>query len=166
MPVDSGAASVRYRNAREEVREGARARILDASYELFSRHGVHAVGIDRIIAEAPVAKATLYHHFSSKEELVCAFLELRERRWTIGFLQGETERLAKSERQRAITLFDVLDRWFHRADFEGCAFINTLLATSDRRDVVHHAAVRHLDFIRRLVERYAKQAGAANPKET
>src|SRR5438552_18993582 len=89
-------------------RNGARSRILEAAYQLFSRHGIHAVGIDRIIAEAPVAKATLYHHFASKEELACAFLELREKRWTVEWLQSETERLAGRQRDRVLTMFDVL----------------------------------------------------------
>jgi AcrR family transcriptional regulator len=148
------------------VREDARARILEAAYSLFSRHGVHAVGVDRIIAEAPVAKATLYHHFASKEELVCAFLELRERRWTFEWLQSETERVAEAERQRALVVFDVLEGWFHRPDFEGCAFINTLLETGNGNgNVVHQAAIRHLEVIRAILERYAEQAGAANPSE-
>ena len=70
MPVETRAARRGYGRVREEARESARARILEAAYTLFSRHGVRAVGIDRIIAEAPVAKATLYHHFASKEEMV------------------------------------------------------------------------------------------------
>src|ERR1700704_6382715 len=100
-----------YSRAGEDDRggEGARARILEAAYELFSRHGIHAVGIDRIIAEAPVAKATLYHHFASKEDLVCAFLEMRERRWTVEWLQAEIESRAHSGRSRALVTFDVLD---------------------------------------------------------
>jgi AcrR family transcriptional regulator len=151
---------------RERPRDSARTRILEAAYELFSRHGIHGVGIDRIIAEAPVAKATLYHHFASKEDLACAFLELRERRWTIEWLQAETERLAARQRDRALTVFDVLGEWFSRPDFEGCSFINTLLEVSDRADVVHRAAVRHLEVIRMIMQRYAEQAGVADPAET
>jgi len=167
MRVETSAARRRYGRAGEGSRDNARARILEAAYELFSRHGVHAVGIDRIISEAPVAKATLYHHFASKEELVCAFLELRERRWTLEWLQAETERRADSGRERTLVLFDVLEQWFHRPDFEGCAFINALLETSDRSDdVIHQAAIRHLDVVRAILERWARQAGAVNPAET
>jgi AcrR family transcriptional regulator len=167
MPVETTTVRRRYERVEAGGRDNARGRILEAAYVLFSRHGVHAVGIDRIIAEAPVAKATLYHHFASKEELVCAFLELRDRRWTVEWLQAETERLAEDERQRALVIFDVLERWFHRPDFEGCAFINTLLETSNRKDdVIHQAAVRHLDAVRATLERYARQAGAVNPAET
>ena len=70
----------------------ARERILRTAYRLFSQRGVRAVGIDSIIAEAGVAKATLYRHFRSKEELVLAALERREDLWTRGWLEPEVKR--------------------------------------------------------------------------
>lgn len=148
-----------------DARRGARTRILDAAYELFSRRGINAVGIDQIIAEAPVAKATLYHHFASKEDLVCAFLELRERRWTVEWLQAEIESRAESGRSRALVTFDALDEWFQRPDFEGCSFINTLLEISDSNSPIHRAAVRHLAAIQTMLEGYVEEAGVANPRE-
>jgi AcrR family transcriptional regulator len=145
---------------------GARERILDAAYELFSRHGIHAVGIDRIIAEAEVAKATLYNHFPSKEALVVAFLQLREERWTHGWLENAVERLAATPQDRALAIFDAFDEWFRLSDFEGCAFINTLLEISDTESAVHIAAVRHLAVLRGIFEGYAEQAGVSDPQET
>jgi AcrR family transcriptional regulator len=142
---------------------GARRRILEAAYELLSQHGVHAVGIERIIAEAGVAKASFYHHFRSKEALIIAFLGLREERWTHGWLQAEAERLASTPAERAIAVFDALDEWFHRAEFEGCSFINTLLEVSDRTSPVHIETVRHLANVRKLLQGYAEQAGALDP---
>ena len=71
--------------------ENARSRILESAYELFSERGVRAVGIDAIIARSGVARMTLYRHFSSKEDLVLAFLERREERWTRLWLQAEVE---------------------------------------------------------------------------
>ena len=56
----------------------ARERILEAAYELFSRHGIRAVGIDTIVESSGVARMTLYRHFASKDALVLAFLERRE----------------------------------------------------------------------------------------
>ena len=75
-----------------------RDRILDTAYELFSRHGTRAVGVDRIIAEAGTAKMTLYRNFTSKDELIVAFLAAREERWTRGWLQAEVERRADDPR--------------------------------------------------------------------
>ena len=54
---------------------GARERILAAAGRLFYAHGYHAVGVDTIIAEAAIAKMTLYRHFPSKEALITAYLE-------------------------------------------------------------------------------------------
>jgi AcrR family transcriptional regulator len=147
------------------AQNGARTRILNAAYELFSRHGIHVVGIDRIIAEAGVAKATLYHHFASKEDLVLAFLDLREERWAHDWLEAEAERLAETPQERALAVFDALDEWFRRPDFEGCSFINTLLETNDG-DPIRRETVRHLAAIRTIFETYAEQAGATNPQET
>src|SRR5213596_269679 len=135
-------------------RKAARSRILEAAYRLFSRHGINSVGIDRIIAEAPVAKATLYHHFASKEDLVTSFLELREIRWTVDWLQSEVERLAAAGNSRALAVFDALDDWFHRPDFEGCSFINTLLEIGDRENPIHLRAIHHLEVLRAMLEDY------------
>jgi AcrR family transcriptional regulator len=148
-----------------DARQAARGRVLDAAYELFSHDGIHAVGVNRIIDDAGVAKATLYHHFASKQALILGFLELRGERWTRDFLQAEVERLAATPQGRAVALFDVLDEWFHRPDYEGCSFINTLLEVAPNDDPVHHEAVRQLSVIRALFESYAEQAGATDPEE-
>jgi AcrR family transcriptional regulator len=145
--------------------EDARARILGSAYELFSRHGIRAVGIDRIIAEAHVAKATLYRHFPSKQALVIAFLDMRERRWTHEWLEARTELLAPRPQDRVLAVFDALDEWFHRSDYEGCSFINTLLEVDESDNPIHRAAVRHLGVLRETLQRYAEQAGARNPQE-
>jgi AcrR family transcriptional regulator len=138
----------------------ARARILEAAYGLFSRHGIHSVGIDRIIAEADVAKATLYHHFASKEALVIAFLDLRQQRWTYGWLKREAERRAANPRERVLAVFDALDEWFRTPDFEGCSFIATLLEINDPDSAVHREAARHLAAIRGVFAAFLADAGA------
>src|SRR5215469_5327359 len=58
-----------------------RERLLDVAAELFYRRGIHAVGIDEIIAAAGVAKMSLYRSFASKDELVAAYLERRDARY-------------------------------------------------------------------------------------
>src|SRR5712691_6433727 len=78
----------------------ARERLLRVAYDLFCRHGVQATGIDRIVADAGVAKMTLYKHFRSKEELIVAALDLREDLWTYGWLEREIERRADTPTER------------------------------------------------------------------
>ena len=137
----------------------ARERILDTSYGLFSRHGIRAVGVDTVVAESGVAKMTLYRHFPSKSDLVLAFLERRDERWTVGWVEAETARRAAAPADRLLAIFDIFDDWFHRDDFEGCSFINVLLEFSDRADVVHQAAVRHLATICGFLRGLAEEAG-------
>jgi AcrR family transcriptional regulator len=62
----------------------ARERILTTAYRLFTRRGIRAVGTDEVIAQSGVAKATLYRHFASKNDLVLAVLRRREELWTLG----------------------------------------------------------------------------------
>jgi AcrR family transcriptional regulator len=148
----------------EDQPSNARERILNTAYHLFARHGVRAVGVDTVVAEAGVAKMTLYRHFPSKNELVLAFLQQREERWTRAWLQEEISRRASSPSERLLAIFDVFDEWFRRDDFEGCSFINVLLETGDRTSPVHMAAAQHLASIRALVRELAEQAGAHAPE--
>jgi AcrR family transcriptional regulator len=141
----------------------ARERILDAAYELFSRRGVRAVGIDAIIARSGVARMTLYRHFASKEELVLAYLERREERWTRGWLQAEVEARATDPAARLLAIFDVFDGWFRRDDFEGCAFINVMLESEQGDDPVRAASTAYLASIRDFVGGLARDAGVADP---
>jgi AcrR family transcriptional regulator len=137
----------------------ARERILDTAYELFSQRGVRGVGIDEVIERAGVAKATLYRHFASKDELVLAFLERREQRWTREWVEAEARRRGATPEEQLLAIFDLFDGWFQRADFEGCSFINTLLEIGDRDHALWQASATYLQNIRSLVRELAEEAG-------
>jgi AcrR family transcriptional regulator len=143
----------------------ARERILDAAYELFSRRGVRAVGVDEIVAHAGVARMTLYRQFGSKDELVLAFLERRRERWTQEWLQAEVLRRAEAPADRLLAIFDVFDAWFRTPGFEGCAFINVMLETTDADHPTRAASVAELANIRVFLAEQARQAGIADPEE-
>jgi AcrR family transcriptional regulator len=146
------------------VESDARTRILDASYDLFSRHGIRAVGIDAIIKRSGVARMTLYRHFSSKDELVLAFLERRERMWTKDWLQREVMLRADDPRERLLAIFDVFDGWFRREDFEGCSFINVLLETAGVEGALYDASADQLARIRAFLAGLARDAGVEDPE--
>jgi AcrR family transcriptional regulator len=135
----------------------ARERILETAYTLFSQRGIRDVGIDEIIARAGIAKATLYRHFASKDQLVVAFLERREQCWTLGFVEAEARRRAATPEEQLLAIFDVFDEWFRREDFEACSFINTLLEMRARHPA-GKASIHHLENIRSLVRRMAENA--------
>jgi AcrR family transcriptional regulator len=139
-----------------------RERVLDTAYDLFSRHGIRAVGVDRIIATSGVAKMTLYRHFRSKEALVLAFLQEREKRWTMEWLDAEACSRADDGAGRMLAIFDVFDEWFQQPDFEGCSFINVLLEFGEPGHPIREATTGHLATIRGLVRDFAEQAGMAD----
>ena len=136
-----------------------RERVLATAYELFSRHGTRAVGIDRIIAESGVAKMTLYRNFASKDDLILAFLERREQLWTRAWLQAAVERRAATPGGRLLAIFDTFGEWFAREGFEGCSFINVMLELPEPGNPVREACVQHLAEIRRFLAALAAQAG-------
>ena len=140
----------------------ARDRILSAAYDLFARHGIRAVGIDAIIEHSGVARMTLYRHFSSKDDLVLAFLERRDALWSVAWLQAEVERRAKKPVERLLAVFDVISEWFKADNFEGCSFINVMLETTERSSAVRAATVMYLERVRLFLEQLAVQAGIAD----
>jgi AcrR family transcriptional regulator len=142
----------------------ARQRILDSAYDLFAHRGIRAVGIDEIRERADVAKATLYRHFRSKDELVLAFLERREQLWTREWVEKEARSRADTPEEQLLAIFDAFDEWFHQADFEGCSFINVMLEWADRDHPIGQASCLHLANIRSFLATLAMEAGLREPE--
>jgi AcrR family transcriptional regulator len=149
----------------EPLAPTARERILDNAYELFSRRGIRAVGVEEVISRADVAKATLYRHFPSKEDLVLAFLERREQLWTRQLVEAGARERGTTPEERLLAIFDVFHDWFQRDDYEGCSFIKVLLETADRNHPVGAASAHHLENIRTIVCTLAEEAGLRDPEE-
>jgi AcrR family transcriptional regulator len=141
---------------------GARERLLATAYELFSRRGIRDVGVDEVIARAGVAKATLYRHFRTKDELVLAFLERRETLWTREWVEQQARRRANTPEGQLLAIFDLFDEWFHRDDFEACSFINVLLEMGPEHPAGGES-IRHLENIRAVVRGLAEEAGLRDP---
>jgi AcrR family transcriptional regulator len=142
---------------------GVRDRLLDAADRLFYREGVRAVGIDRVLAEAGAAKASLYQHFGGKDQLVASYVERR----TVGARASIEAYLADTPpSQRALKFFDWVVEWAESKDFRGCPFLHTV---SELTDAAHPArAVAHGQrawFTERFLE-WTKAAGVKDPKAT
>lgn len=147
--------------------ESARERILETAATLFYKEGVRAVGVDRLIEEAAVAKATFYRWFPSKDDLVLAFLDRRAEQWTAWFV-GAVERLAappKGARERLVAIFDALGEWFADPDFRGCVLVNTAQETADPEHVIFRTCAAKKrgvdDFVASLAREAALPAEAA-----
>jgi AcrR family transcriptional regulator len=140
-----------------------RDRILDTAYQLIARRGVRDVGVEEVIATAGIAKATLYRHFRSKNDLVLAVLEHREQVWTLGLVEAEARRRGSTPEERLLAVFDVFDEWFRSDGFDTCTFVNVLLEMGPAH-VLGVASIRHLQNIRTMIEQLATEAGLRDPE--
>ncbi|MGJ7906647.1 TetR/AcrR family transcriptional regulator [Actinopolyspora sp. H202] len=144
-------------------RGSARERLLEAASELFYRHGIRAVGIDTVIERAGVAKMSLYNHFSSKDELVAAYLERREQRWG-AFFDSELQRIGGTVADRVLAAFDILASWLERECPRGCAFGNAEAELADpthpAQEVIEADKARLREWLTELVA----ASGSADPE--
>jgi len=142
-------------------RLSARERLLASAAALFYEEGFNAVGIDRVIAHAGVAKASLYDCFGSKEELVRSYLherhEARQARINNGLLRFKTPR------ERLLGVFDLLAQLVAESNFRGCAFVKAdaqAKADSSVRAVLDESRA----WMRDLFATLAREAGASDPQ--
>jgi AcrR family transcriptional regulator len=150
------------RTASDTATQGARERILAAAYQLFSTRGIRGVGIDEVIEQAGVAKATLYRHFPSKDDLVLAFLQRRVGLGGVDWIEREVRARGATPEEQLFSIFDVFDEWFHQQDFEGCSYVRVLLEMGPTHPL-GEAGERHLSDIRAFVQQLAEEAGLRDP---
>jgi AcrR family transcriptional regulator len=146
-----------------QPRSTKRDMLLDTAWQLFYRDGYHATGIDRILADAGVAKMTLYKHFRSKEELILAVLERRSdlfRESFSRFLQAKE----RTPEQRLLSVFDWLISWTKSKEFRGCFFQKAMAEYGGLDDPIHQAALAHKAAFQAEIRRLVKEAGLTRSK--
>jgi AcrR family transcriptional regulator len=109
-----------------------RERILDSADRLFYLRGIRAVGVDTIAAEIGISKRTLYNHFSSKNELIAAYLKRRF---------NAAPASDKPPAEQILGTFDSLERRFASKDFRGCPFVNAVAELGAEDEVVKKIAI-------------------------
>ncbi|MBP8937199.1 MAG: TetR/AcrR family transcriptional regulator [Agrobacterium sp.] len=117
-----------------------RQHIVETAYHLFKRDGFHATGIDKIIAEAEIAKMTMYRHFPSKDGLIVEVLDWRAERF-----KRQLDQLAGAAitpQEKIMAIFDWHDRWFDSPDFHGCLFQHAIAEFGEPANAVFEAAIR------------------------
>ncbi|TYC66518.1 TetR/AcrR family transcriptional regulator [Streptomyces sp. CB01881] len=137
----------------------ARARLLSTAESLFYANGIHAVGVERILSESGVGRASFYRHFAGKEALVTAVLEGRDQRWRAWL----SERVA-AHGGHPLTIFDALAERFAAQDYRGCVAINTMTEISDRTSPARHMAALHKTRVIELVEQLMRDADVPEPE--
>jgi AcrR family transcriptional regulator len=141
-----------------------RERLIGAAYELFYRHGFHAVGLDQIIKNAGVTKSTFYNHFESKDALIVAVLEWRESLWPHRMREALRRRAGERPRAQLMALFDVLDEIWGTDGHRGCIFIRAAAEFPSPHDPVHIVAQNFVRNVEAAIRELAAFAGARNPK--
>lgn len=139
----------------------AREKILETAFRLFYAHGLRAAGIDTIIAESGVAKATFYKYFPAKDDLILAYLEKVDTVWTAQ-LKAAAEAAGPEPADQLVGLFNALGTACRRDGYRGCAFINAA-AESATGTRVHQRTVAHKQQVLDWLETLAAQAGASEP---
>ena len=139
----------------------ARERILEVAFRLFYASGIRAVGVDTVIAESGVAKATLYKHFPSKDDLVLAYLEKADLAWREK-LHAAARAAGDDPRAQLVGLFDALASSCRSDGYHGCPFINTA-AEAAAGSAVHARTVEHKTTVRAWICGLAQAAGATDP---
>jgi AcrR family transcriptional regulator len=146
----------------EQRRRGAKQRLLEAADELFYGEGIRAVGIDRVIAHAGVAKGSLYYSFTGKDELVHDYLTHRHDMvagWVTAGIEAHTD-----PRDRILAVYDVLALLFAHPDYRGCAFVNAV-AEASPDGVEARAATTYRTWVHDLFLELASEIDAENPRQ-
>jgi len=145
-----------------EPKPAARERILEAAGRLFLRDGFRAVGVDTIIAEAGVAKMTLYAHFPSKDDLIVAYLErANEQFWE--WLDGASAGV-DAPRARLVAMFDAVGKLANSPQCLGCTFQGTAAEFPDPEHPGHRVALAHKQAVLARLRALAREAGLRAPE--
>jgi AcrR family transcriptional regulator len=140
----------------------ARQRIQSAAFRLFYARGIRAVGVDLIIAEADVAKATFYKHFPAKDDLVLAYLDVVDEVWR-GQLRAAAVAAGPDPGDQLVGMFDALAMACRRDGYRGCAFINAA-AENEPGSAIHHRTLEHKNRVREWVGDLARSARVDDPE--
>ncbi|UVL43134.1 TetR/AcrR family transcriptional regulator [Pseudomonas sp. B21-040] len=141
--------------------DNTRERLIDSALKLFLSQGVHSTGVMAIAMLAGVTKMTLYSHFPSKDALIVACLDERDRRW-----RKEVARaLAKHADpvSAMLAFFDLYQRYLLRDSGRGCLFVNSAAEFPEFSHPVHLAVSRHKQGIRESLAALAMSAGVRDP---
>ena len=137
---------------------GARDRLIGAAERLFYAEGIHAVGVDRLCAEAEVSKRSLYQHFAGKDEVVTATLQAQADRLT-----AQLPNVGHSPRERILAIFEALDESADSPDFRGCPFLGAATELKDRDHPAARVACQQKAALTQYFAEALRAGGAADP---
>jgi AcrR family transcriptional regulator len=146
----------------EEQLSRDRDALLDAAEALFYERGIQAVGMDAIRAAAGMPLKRIYGLFATKEALIVAVLQRRDRRWRASL--AEYVERHEDPRERVLSVFDWLERWFAEPGFRGCAWINAFGELGSTSPAVLAEVRSHKQAFHDQIARWAAAASDAPAK--
>lgn len=141
----------------------ARTRLIDSATRLFYEEGIHAVGVDRIIDEAAVTRATLYKQFGGKENLVLAYLRNEDEMLRALFARAGAE--VTDPNQLADAVIEGIAADIRLRHTRGCPFINAAAEYPDAAGAVRQLIDEHREWFRSTLQTVAEQAGLESPAD-
>lgn len=135
---------------------GPRERILETASRLFYSQGYNNTGINQILEEAKVAKASLYQHFGSKDELGVHYLRAGREEWFTGIEKWTNAK--KAPRQKLMACFDFLEYALQQNNFLGCKFINMLTEIGNTSPLMSKEIFEHKEKLRQYIKDFAESA--------
>ncbi len=127
-----------------------RERLINTATVLFHQQGYNSTGINQIISEANVAKASFYQHFKSKDDLCVAFLNTRHDYWFAELMAYISK--SKSTKKRVLNAFDFIMYMNEKEDFRGCSFLNILSEISKEQDSILAVIQAHKSDLRKFFD--------------
>ncbi|UNS95238.1 TetR/AcrR family transcriptional regulator [Streptomyces tubbatahanensis] len=147
------------RKSTEGSTSEARARLLGTAVRIFYAEGIHSVGVDRIIEEAQVTRATLYRHFSGKEDLVLAYLEQADQGIRAQLSAAQDGAHTPGDKVRAVGR--AIAEGIRSEGFRGCAFLNAVAEYPDPAHPIHQAVLAHRQWFLDTVTELLANVGDA-----
>ncbi|MFM1652250.1 TetR/AcrR family transcriptional regulator [Brevibacillus sp. B_LB10_24] len=142
----------------------ARERILQVASDLFYQEGVRAVGIDRVIEESGVAKASFYRNFPSKDDLIVQYLEEREG-LSLKRMEEAAQRHPDSPKRQLLAMLESLAERMNQPEYRGCPFMNVVVEFPDSDHPGHQKAIQSRQELWEKIEEVTRKCGAKNPRE-
>lgn len=142
-----------------------RDRLIDAGLELFHRHGIHPVGLDRILQRAGVTKTTFYNHFESKENFACAVIVRFGEEVHSSIQRRLSATQGADTKQQLLQIFNAWDELFDNPTFRGCMLVAASVASGDQHDPARQTAIKNKRMLLEAYADLAARASIADPRQ-
>lgn len=144
-------------------KSSVRERVIEAASHLFYHKGYNQTGINQIIEEAQVAKASMYQHFRSKEDIAAVYLRQRHYKW-----MSELDNFVATQetaKEKIIAAFDYLQDWLIEVDFIGCGFQNIITDLPDDHQKIREEVKFHKNELQQWIQNLLKDENSLSQED-